>query len=123
MTLSSLEKKLKISKKALKSEGEIAYGINKWEQRIAGLEMRYNEKFSDPLRLAILVSMLPKEFQDLIWQKGTKGGKPLEYPEAREFVLSLAQNRVAQMKPVHMGVGGVEDEREEEQEGQDVDER
>ena len=40
--------------------------INKWETKVAFLQNRYREGLNDPLKVAIVVGMLPKEYQDLV---------------------------------------------------------
>ena len=86
------------------------------------LHSRYNQSLDDNLKLAILVGMLPKEFQDLVFQNGT-GEKDMKYIDSRAFVLRIAHQRAQMARPVPVDVGqvwGHEDEVEYEEEGQDV---
>ena len=44
--------------------------INNWEVKLGNLKENYQEELSNRMRMAILVGMLDKEFQDAIWERG-----------------------------------------------------
>ena len=50
----------------LRNWGEIIPGIHKWETRLGNLSNRYHEEIGNSLKLAIMVGMLPKEYQDMV---------------------------------------------------------
>ena len=57
----------------LKGSSEVIAGIQKWERKVGELAQRYGEKRSDNLKMAILVGILPKDFQDMVFQNGVMG--------------------------------------------------
>ena len=85
---------------------DLVAGIPKWEMKANQLHSRYNQSLDDNLKLAILVGMLPKEFQDLVFQNGT-GEKDLKYIDSRAFVFRIAHQRAQMARPVLMDVGQV----------------
>ena len=54
---------------ALKNHQSIVKGITEWEVRVDGLKMKHNEDLSAPIKIAVLVGMLPKEYQDMLSNK------------------------------------------------------
>ena len=50
---------------ALKNHQGIFKGISEWEVGVDGLEMKHNEDISPPIKIAVLVGMLPEEYQDI----------------------------------------------------------
>ena len=52
---------------ALKSK-DIVTGIHSWERKIALLESKFNEKITGNIKLAVLIGMLPKDYQDIAMQ-------------------------------------------------------
>ena len=55
----------------LKTHQGILKGISEWEMRVDGLKMKHNEDISPPIKIAVLVGMLPKEYQDICFQQAT----------------------------------------------------
>ena len=55
----------------LKNHQGILKGISEWEVRVDGLKMKHNEDFSPPIKIVVLVGMLPKEYQDICFQQAT----------------------------------------------------
>ena len=62
---------------------EVISGIHRWETKGSVLRSRYDEDLKETLKLAISIGMMPKEYQDLIWQQGV-GKKDLEYEASRD---------------------------------------
>ena len=56
--------------------------------------------------MAILVNMLPREYQDVAMQFSC--GKKLKYEEMRDHILGIAKQKVQMAKPVPMDVGSLE---------------
>ena len=50
----------------IKRIGDIVAMVHRWESRVAALKRRYQEDINDQIRLAILMGMLPQEYQDMI---------------------------------------------------------
>ena len=57
-----------VSPTPLRNLGEIIPGINKWESKVGNLRSRYDDGPGDKLKQAIMVGMLPKEYQDMVMQ-------------------------------------------------------
>ena len=49
----------------IKGELEIVGALGRWEAEVLALERRFGERLSPGIRTAIVLSMLPKELQDL----------------------------------------------------------
>ena len=59
-----------VSPPGIKSVHDVVSKINNWEVKLGNLKENYQGELSNGLRMAILVGMLDKEFQDAIWEKG-----------------------------------------------------
>ena len=59
----------------IRNSGEVISGIHKWEAKEALLRSRFDEVMSDKLKLAIMVGMLPKEYQEMVLQKYSGGAE------------------------------------------------
>ena len=68
---------------------------------------RHDEKLNANLKLAIFIGMLPKEFQDMIWQKSCTTTK-LQYEAARDYVVSVVSQRIQVTRPTPMDVGSLD---------------
>eukprot|EP00973_Karenia_brevis_P033314 4595665-Karenia_brevis.AAC.1 len=77
---------------------DIVQGVHHWERRVADLKSRYGEEVGGNLKLAVFMSILPKEYKEEILKLGS-GDKKLEYDQVRSYVLSLAQQRASSMTP------------------------
>jgi hypothetical protein len=90
---------------------DIVSGIHKWESRVAILNSRYSEEVNGKLKVAILVGMLPKEFQDMVFQASSqKDGDKIDYEATRDHVLNVANQKMQMLKPTPMDIGTMEDE-------------
>ena len=67
----------------IKRADELIGGIHRWETKVALLLNRYKEDINDRLKLAIVVGMLPKEYQDLVWQNSSRV-KNTTYEESKD---------------------------------------
>ena len=85
---------------ALKST-DLVTGIHKWELKVGNLFARYSETLGDALKLAILVGMLPKKFQDLVLQNGVSIVSA-DYAKQRDYILGIASSRAQMARPVPM---------------------
>ena len=93
-----------------KSELDISQCVHAWEAKVALLNSRHNEKISDGLKLAILVSMVPLEFQNLIMQHGSGRLADMKYNVQRDYLLNLAEQKLQLKKPSPTGVNNVNEE-------------
>eukprot|EP00973_Karenia_brevis_P031259 4315537-Karenia_brevis.AAC.1 len=67
------------------------------------------------LKLALLVSFLPKEYQEEIFRMGSTEEK-LEYQMCSNYVVSLANQRISARIPKPAAIGGIEQQEEAETE-------
>ena len=54
----------------IKNELELVGALARWEAEVLALEMRFGERLSYGLRMAIVLSMLPKDQQDRLYERG-----------------------------------------------------
>ena len=72
------------------------------------LKNRYNEEVGDKMKLAIMIGMLPKDFKDMVIQRGcdpNTSGSKLGYAHYRDYVLSVASQRLDLLRPSPTGGG------------------
>ena len=62
----------------LKNHQWILKGITEWEVRVDSLKSKHNESISPSIRIAILVGMLPKAYQDMCFQQATGIADPAD---------------------------------------------
>ena len=55
-----------VSPRPIRNVLDVANCIHHWEAKCAALKSRYDEDLGENLKLAILVGMLPKDFQDVV---------------------------------------------------------
>ena len=96
-----------ISPPVVKDAGNLARAVEEWEQKRAELLLEFGEGLSDNLSVAVLVSMFPRDFQDMVFQLGSMG-EGLKYVEVRDKVVSVAGHRVQMAQPVPMDVGALD---------------
>ena len=64
-----------VAPSGIKNSGEVISGIHKWEAKEALLRSRFEEVMSDKLKLAIVLGMLPKEYQEMVLHAHSGGGR------------------------------------------------
>ena len=82
-----------------------------WEAKRAVLKDEFDETLSDRMAAAIVTSILPQEFQDIVFTN--QGAGPVVYEEVKDKVLSIAGSRIQQSAPTPMDIGAVNDEKAE----------
>ena len=95
----------------IKKIGDIVAMVHKWESRVAASKRRYQEDTNDQIRLAILMGMLPQEYQDMIMQTSVFKEEKVKYESVRDHVLNLSTQRMQMSRPTPMDIGGVEGEK------------
>ena len=80
---------------------EVPRMVEEWEVRVVRLEGEFDEKLSEAIKVAILIQMLRKEMQDMVFQMGSLigGREKLDYREIRDEVVSVAGNKAEQRRP------------------------
>ena len=90
----------------IKSSQGITKGIHDCESKVTAVKFQYNEEVGEKLKLAILVGMLPKDYQDMVMQKSSMK-KELGYEETRDYIMGVANQKVQMHKPTPMELGNV----------------
>ena len=90
----------------IKGIGDLIGGILRWENKCSALKTRYGEELGGKIKVAVLVGMLPKEYQDLVLQNGNmlKEGE-VGYESVRNYVVNLVNQKIQMVKPVPNGRG------------------
>ena len=72
-----------------------------------GLKMKHNEDLSAPIKIAVLVGMLPKEYQDMCFQQASGLSVVQDthyYTELRDKIINIAGQRVSMITPTPMDI-------------------
>ena len=96
----------------MKQNVDIVPGIHKWESKVLSLKSRFGEGLSDDMKLAILVGMLPKEYQDIVLQTTSVADK-VKCENIRDNILNMVTQRVEMVQPRPMDIGAMRKEEEE----------
>jgi hypothetical protein len=75
--------------------------VEEWEVRVVRSEGEFDDKLSEAMKVAILIQMLPKEMQDMVFPMGSLmgGREKLDYRETRDKVVSVEGKRAEQRRP------------------------
>ena len=98
---------------AIKGVKDVVSGIHKWEGKVTALGSRHGENLNGKMKLAILIGMIPKEFQDMVLQN-TGMSQKMQYQDTRDYVVSVATQKCSDRearthgfgKSQHWGRGG-----------------
>ena len=87
----------------IRSSGDVISGIHHWEAKEAVLKSRFEEQMTDKLKLAIMLEMLPKEYQEMVLQSDNVGSKEPTYEGMRDHVINVAQQKIQMRRPNPLG--------------------
>ena len=90
-----------VSPPSIKSGMGIVKGVHEWEASVSTLKCRYNEEINTNNRLAILIGMLPKEYQDICIQASCVMEK-MTYEKMRDHIFNVANQRLPKPKPMEV---------------------
>ena len=93
-----------VSPAPVKNVKELPAAIEKWEMKRALLSNEFQENVSEKLATAILVSILPNELKDIVFQSQEP---ELQYGKVGDKVISLAGYRIRMASPTPMDIGAV----------------
>ena len=82
----------------------IPKAIDAWTTKVVTLEKEFEEKLSDRMKQAIMLSMVPADLQDTMYQHADS---MKTFEQARDRLKGLVSNRVARSQPTPMDVGRV----------------
>ena len=88
----------------VKDVRELQSALMEWEVKVNQLDAEHNIEIDEKIRLALLTSMMPNEFQDYVFQ--WSDGKA-DFKEIKDKVMALALNRASMSKPTPMEVDQV----------------
>ena len=88
---------------------QVGRAVEDWESKVARIEAEFQLNIMASLKVAVLVSMIPKELQEVVFNEGKKGTKYEEddYKKIREKVLVVVAQKVQMGVPKPMEVGNV----------------
>ena len=105
----------------IKNANEVTAGIHKWETKMTTLMDRFKKKdLDDDLKIAILLGMVPKDYQEIILQTAMTT-EDLKYTTCRDRIIQMARQRIQMVQPVPMDLDKVREEEEEGGEEEHVD--
>ena len=87
---------------------EVSKGIQAWEGKLGALKSRYNEDLNGNIKLAILIGMLPREYQDLVLNTSVLSSQ-VSYEAMRDNVLRVANQRMHMAQPTPMDIGAMQE--------------
>ena len=90
-----------VSPPTIKNQQGIAKGIIEWEVRVDGLKMKHGESPSVPIKIVVLVGMLPKDYQDMCFQQASI---TWVHSELRDKIMNIASQRVSMITPAPMDI-------------------
>ena len=82
----------------IKSGMDVVAGIHKSEAKTAARKHPFDEGINERLKSAILIGMLPKEFQDMVLQTFAVSAD-FKFEGIRDYVINVANNRAQLNKP------------------------
>ncbi len=93
----------------LKNHQGILKGTTEWEVRVDGLKMKHNEEISAPMKIVVVVGVLPKEYQDMCCQQatGVSADSEVKYIELRDKIMNIANQRMSMTTPTPMDIDAV----------------
>ena len=93
----------------IKDSRQMVAAVEMWEGKVGALLRDFDQDLGDGIKTAILISMIPREYQDMVFQLGL-GQASIEYKEVRDKIVSVAGNRAQMATPTPMDVGQVDRE-------------
>ena len=95
----------------IKDVRQIPKGIEEWEAKRSVMRDDFDETLSDRMAASTVTSMLPQEFQDIVFQN--HGAGDVVYETVKDKVLSVAASRIQQSAPAPTDTGAANDEKTE----------
>ena len=93
-----------MSPKAQTETSRIPQAIDEWDLKVLSLEKEFGEKLSDKMKTALMLSMVPGDLQDMMYQQAATFK---DYPDARARMKGLVLNRISRCEVIPMDIGKV----------------
>ena len=95
----------------IKNVNEVVGKLNAWEVAVSTLYKRHNIKIDEKLKAAVLVCMVPKEIQEMVFGSSVlKNEADLKYEPIRDFVLNVVKQKITMAMPRPMETDRIEDD-------------
>ena len=88
----------------------ILQAIDLWDLKAQSLEKEFGEKLSDRMKTAFVLSMIPGDLQDMIYQQAAN---MKDYPDVKARLKRIVQNRISRDHPSPMDIGKVSQDKYE----------
>ena len=102
--------------KHLSDPNKIPQAIEEWDLKVQSLEKEFQEKLSDRMKTALVLSMCPGDLQDMIYQQAAN---LKDYPDVKARLKGIIQNRIARGQASPMDIGKVDSDKRESEGDQD----
>ncbi len=88
-------------------QNRVPKAIDYWDIKVATLQRGFDEKLSDRMKTAVMLSTCPPDLQDVLHQHA---GNLKTYEEATDRMKGMINDRIARNMPRPMDIGAVEQE-------------
>ena len=80
---------------------DVIPSINRWETRVQLLRGRHDEELREQPKIAILIGMMPKEYQDMVFQNGPAMMEDAmnNYQRVRDFIVNVSNQKLQSSMP------------------------
>ena len=82
-----------VSPKQISKLQDVIKGVQDWEAKVGSLKARHGEDVGDKMKLAILISMLPKDLGDMVMSNSSMV-KEMTFGNARDHVLNTVEQKM-----------------------------
>jgi len=100
--------------KHISDPNKIPQAIEEWDLKVQSLEKEFQEKLSDRMKTALVLSMCPGDLQDMMYQQAAN---LKDYPDVKARLKGIIQNRIARGQATPMDIGKVDGEEADQDEG------
>ena len=100
--------------KRLSDPNKIPQAIEEWDPKVQCLEKEFDEKLSDRMKTALVLSMCPGDLQDMMYQQAAN---LKDYPDVKSRLKGIIQNRIARGQATPMDIGKVDGEEADQDDG------
>lgn len=91
--------------KHLSDPNKIPQAIEEWALSVQSLKEEFQEKLSDRMKTALVLSMCPGDLQDMMYQQAAN---LKDYPDVKARMQGIIQNRIARGQATPMDIGRVD---------------
>ena len=100
--------------KHISDPNKIPQAIDEWDLKVQTLEKEFNEKLSERMKTALVLSMCPGDMQDMMYQQAAN---LKDYADVKARLKGIIQNRIARGQATPMDIGKVDGEEVDQDDG------